>query len=700
MQKFSAPPQLSASAAPPPPANGTAGAGPRVGMLLGGAHQHHAGIARQLMRELADNAQFSIYDAPADAHAAIDQLDLLLDFGPAGAPGDRSAEAASKTVRYLSGEAAAAGKAALSGARAFIVEPHAVAARHVTSFPALVPLARGVDYSVFHTKAYRQGPMTFGWVGDTSKHALHLVKLLMPVMADLTICTIGEDASDQQLANFYNIIDVVVILSDAEYGAQTMLEAMACGVFPLVVGGTGLPECIRRHNGGLSIDVNVQALRNAMLWCVDNSQLVRQGGAQNAQAVALHYNWQILAPRWLQFLQAEIQHAAAGHRRSAPPCDLLLLDDIFPLLLSAFRIMEYNAYLSHFPTANIQSTGASFLGKSYVNIPARSFDEVKTEYEARYPAYAGRVTRYDPGWLPDARLAYLIFINNAYDFCAAMEASNMPFVFCLYPGGGFHMDNPVADHKLQRVFASPCFRKVLCTQKISYDYLLRKGMCPPEKIEYLFGGVVPTRTPSSTEKYRYKENKATFNICFVASKYSPQGRDKGYDLFIAVAKILAARHDDIFFHVVGNFDSTEIDVAELAGKISFHGMLSTDALGHFFRDMEIMLSPNRAFVLLPGAFDGFPTGAGAEAGINEVALFTSDPLQLNPFADGEEIVIIDTDADSIVAAIEPYYAAPERLYQLAARGAQRYAAAFHPDAQIAPRIRLLEQQLALLPAVD
>ena len=677
----------------------TAGpAAPRVGILLDAADAHHASMARQLAQELASSFQLSLYATPAQASAAIGQLDLLLDFSPAAPALGRSDEVARKTIRYVSGAAAAAGKSALTGARAVIVDGHASAARHAATFPQIVALERGVDCRVYRVAADRHGPLRFGWVGDARQHAVNLNQLLIPAMrGDVTISVMDAQASPQQLADFYNIIDVLLILSEQELGAQTMPEALACGVFALNASGAGLPACVSGHDGGhvggLSIDASAPALRAAMLWCVDNGSLVRQRGAQNAHAMALHGRWPVVAPRWGRFLQEEFTLATAGRTRSAPPCDLLLLDDIYPLLLSAFRITEYNAYLSHFPTAAVHSTGKSF---SIVK-ETRSFDAVRTAYEARYPAYAGRVTRYDPKWLPDARLAYLLFINNAYDFCEVLEASNTPFVFCLYPGGGFAIDGAESDRKLRRVFASPCFRKVLCTQKISYDYLLRKGLCAPEQMEFIYGGVLPTRVPSSTAKRRYKENKARFDICFVASKYSPRGVDKGYDLFIAAAKMLCARHDDIFFHVVGNFDASDIDVAELAGRLTFHGLLSTDELSHFFRDMEIMLSPNRAFILSPGSFDGFPTGAGAEAGINEVALFTSDPLHLSPFVDGEDIVIIDTNADSIVAAVERYYAAPDQLYRLAARTAQSYAAAFHPDAQIGPRLRLLEQQLALLP---
>src|SRR5260221_13378619 len=39
---------------------------------------------------------------------------------------------------------------------------------------------------------------------------------------------------------------------------------------------------------------------------------------------------------------------------------LVILDDIFPHLLSAFRIAEFNAYLSRYPNSVVHSTAVSF----------------------------------------------------------------------------------------------------------------------------------------------------------------------------------------------------------------------------------------------------------------------------------------------------------------------------------------------------
>src|SRR3970282_285347 len=107
----------------------------------------------------------------------------------------------------------------------------------------------------------------------------------------------------------------------------------------------------------------------------------------------------------------------------------------------------------------------------------------------------------------------------------------------------------------------------------------------------------------------------------------------------------------------------------LGGQILFHGRKRTDFFPSFYSGMDIILSPNIPFVLHPGSFDGFPTGACMEAGICGVAVFCSDVLKQNiRFRDGEEIVVVPPDPAEIEETIWRYYRNPDALYRLSARG--------------------------------
>ncbi|MYN09719.1 glycosyltransferase family 4 protein [Pseudoduganella aquatica] len=656
-----------------------------IGVLL---DEHDPGthsVARCLMAALEQEFQFTVLAAGNEP--AVPPFELLLDFRPAGAASP--AAGAASTLRYLTAAASAAGPEALLGARSFIVDRHTAAAQQADIFPALRPMARGVDFSIFNVQAHRTGALRLGWVGDAGAPGKAELALLAEALGDAyQISVISGQSSPQMLAAFYNSIDVLIVLSDLELAAQQLLEAAACGAFALCLSPVVLPACIAGHLGGLVLAPSAPALRAGLNWCGQQVEHIRVAGMRNAQRVAMEHNWALLAPAWSALLHREM--AQCPPQAAAAPLDLLILDDIFPLLTSAFRIAEYNCYLSHFERAAVHSTATSFPPHRQ----QEGMGPARQEYETRYPEHAGKVRLGDPRWLEPARVAYMVFINNAYTFCPALERAGTPFIFCLYPGGGFAIDGEESDRKLRRVLSSPCFRKVLCTQKITYDYLIRKQFCRAEQIEFVYGGVnsVPETYPAP--KLKFPAQKAQFDICFSAYQYSPQGIDKGYDVFVAVAKLLHARHADMVFHVIGNFTPDVIDVSELGRSIVFHGSLHTEALHQLYRSMDILLSPNRPFILSPGSFDGFPTGAALEAGVNEVALFVSDPLQLNPFADGTDLVIVQPEPHSIVQQIAAYYRDPGALYALSAQGAASLRRVLNLDTQMAPRLSLLEHAIS------
>ena len=370
-----------------------------------------------------------------------------------------------------------------------------------------------------------------------------------------------------------------------------------------------------------------------------------------------------------------------------PEANLLILDDIFPHLLSAFRIAEFNAYLSRYEKAFAYSTSAAFPAVS----ERRTFREVRDEYLGVYPEFEGHVFPFSHK-LPKADLIYFVFLHNAGYFMNVLKSSNTPFVFTLYPG--FRLGQPDSEELLRKVCSLPNLAKVITTQTLSHKYLLE--FLEPERVEFIYGGVFPSNRlarPGSVRKY-YQKDKGTFDICFVAFKYMPQGIDKGYDVFVEVAKELCRQHDDIFFHVVGPFDRLDIDVSDLRGRIKFYGIRQTEFFPEFYAGMDLILAPNVPFVLRPGAFDGFPTGCCIEAGLSGVAVFCTDPLNLNiAFTDRDEIVIVPRDVEGICDLIEKYYRNYDSLVQLARRGQKAFGLTFGLDYQMEKRFRILDEYL-------
>jgi glycosyltransferase involved in cell wall biosynthesis len=406
-------------------------------------------------------------------------------------------------------------------------------------------------------------------------------------------------------------------------------------------------------------------------------------------------------------LQAKLEVVGAGALATARKMPLVgelerklaILDDAFPHLLSAFRIAEYNAYLEEWKDAVVFSTASSFP----LLHEARSFKEVLDEYASRYPQFKGRIRSFDGESDLEDSLVYTMFLNNANFFLDTIHAYNVPFVFTLYPGGGLELEQDESDEKLRRVCSSPNLQKVIATQKVVHEYLLKKKLCDPQKIEFVYGGVYPSSLLSrhAADKSLYKEDKDTFDVCFVAHKYMERGADKGYDVFVEVARLLSEAHEDAFFHVVGSFDETDVDTGGLEGRISFYGTRPTEFFPSFYSRMDAIVSPNAPFMLAPGSFDIFPLGTCIEAGSCGVAVFCTDPLEQNvAFEDGEEIVIVPRDAQAISETVSWYHDHPEALRELSGRGREAFRRVFDMEAQMEPRLRILSELMGREPSAS
>jgi glycosyltransferase involved in cell wall biosynthesis len=372
--------------------------------------------------------------------------------------------------------------------------------------------------------------------------------------------------------------------------------------------------------------------------------------------------------------------------------EVAIFDDLFPHPQSAFRLAEYNACLARFSNCRVYSTGSTLpvISKN------QTFTEVLGEYAGNFPQFKERVSVFPGLRGVKPKIAYCVFINNARWVLPLAERAGAGFVFTLYPGGGLQLRDKACDESLRRVCSSKNFRKVIATQNVTRDYLLENEICAAENIEFIYGGAFPCHATGNNqkEKKQFGEAKNTFDLCFVAHKYMPGGRDKGYDFFVAAAKNLARSCPQARFHVVGSFSKEDFDVVELGDRIIFYGSQRPEFFGDFYNRMDLILSPNAPFILHPGAFDGFPTGCCIEAGMCGVAVMATDNLKQNvAFRDGVDILIINRDADEIARRIEYYYGQPQELYALANRGEASFRRVFDFDAQMEPRFKVMENIL-------
>lgn len=391
------------------------------------------------------------------------------------------------------------------------------------------------------------------------------------------------------------------------------------------------------------------------------------------------------AGEFLEWIEAKLEVVYLLCRRRHRG-GLVIFDDLFPWLGTGFRVSEFNGYFRAFDTCIAYSTQPHFGGEM-------------RRYRRRFPEYAKRIFRFRSERRFEGRLAYIVFLHNAARFLPTMEAYKLPFVLELYPGGEFRLDDTDSDDKLRRVCRSPCLERIIVTQSVTMKYLLGKGFCAEAMLHYIYGSVV--QLPDVTPQRNYwGKGKRTFDICFTGYRQMPLGRDKGYDVFIDVAKRLSRADTRFRFHVVGDFGAKDIDCSCLGDTIRFYGRQTTDFFPSYYRDKDLILSPNRPFVLASGAFDGIPTAAVVEAGACGVAMFCTDELSLTEgiFEAGTDIVIVRADAETITAQIMDYVRRPDALYEIGRRGKLKIETVFSPTRQLGARLALLAEILSSIPA--
>lgn len=374
--------------------------------------------------------------------------------------------------------------------------------------------------------------------------------------------------------------------------------------------------------------------------------------------------------------------------------DLLIIDDVFPSQVSSFRYAEYLHYLHNFKKIRILVNGSSL-----PLLHQNSIYEVVAKFNETYPTLKESIIIQEEQNIPIGKcsLAYFCFLNNAYRYLDIIEKEKIPFIFELYPGGGFAIDNEASDNRLRAVFSSPYFRKVITTQDISREYLLKKGFCSSEQIYHIFGVVLPENSfyEMNPDFLINSKRSSNFNISFAAFRYSKKGEDKGFDTFIQIANKLHQSSLNFHFSVVGNFGPDLIELGELKEAIDFLGVLPREKLLQFFSTQHIIISPNKPNLLELGSFDGFPTTCCIEAGLQNTLIMCTDPNNLNRgrFLSGEDIMIISDNVESTVESIKFFEKNRDELIRIVKAQKNKILRLYHPNIQLKEREKLIRAEI-------
>ncbi len=379
------------------------------------------------------------------------------------------------------------------------------------------------------------------------------------------------------------------------------------------------------------------------------------------------------------------------------PYDLLIIDDFLPNSLGSWRSIEMATYLKIFNNVQLLCLKNYYFKKIY----PINYEEDRKSFLSKYNLNSTKnnIIGIDS---PDrinvnARLGYCLFISNLKVSFPLFEKFKIPFLFTLYPGAGFRFYNKESDNFLRNVNDSPLFRGVIVTQQSTFNYLVDREIIPENKIHFIYG--VPNQLTEFNllnPKKFYKKNKSTLDICFVATKYTKFGIDKGFDVFCQVAHRPSKKYNFVKFHVVGGFGKEDVLYSIPKDQINFYSYQYFEFFKDFYCNIDIILSPVKSSVYGEGSFDGFPTGAVTDAGLFNVMMVSSDPLNDNKYPDfknWEEMIIAESNQYAISDIVEKVIENPLLIEEIATAGKNKLMTLFSRENQIDKRVDLIKEIL-------
>ena len=315
--------------------------------------------------------------------------------------------------------------------------------------------------------------------------------------------------------------------------------------------------------------------------------------------------------------------------------DLIVFDDVFPNPLSDWRLNEFLYYLE-----NIKNT---VIVSGYGSTKFNTKTSYSDYFNINYPQHKNKLIEFNIYHKYNAKLGYCLFYNNLKLAFTFFEKFNIPFVFTLYPGGGFRFYDSEIENTLERYFSSVLFKHVIVNMPHVYYYLIGKFNLNSSQITLIYG--VPIELPPIQKRVL---TNGKIKVLFSSHKYTPYGIDKGFDIFNRVAKCLE-KDGKFLFSVLGGF--TEKDLVVQTNNIEFIPELINNVLSEEMQNYDIILSPNRSHILHLGAFDGFPTGSVMHAANSGCLMMITDDWDNSEaigLIDNIDFIRISTNVSEII----------------------------------------------------
>jgi glycosyltransferase involved in cell wall biosynthesis len=158
----------------------------------------------------------------------------------------------------------------------------------------------GVDINLFYVEKIRSGALKVGWAGNINDQCKGITDIIIPACGtDFELVIAPGNIRDRgAMRAFYNEIDVFCIASTAEGEPLTLIEALACGCYPVTVDVGIVPELVVHRDNGLIVNRSTDAFRAALTWCNSNLEFIRMGAQVRAGRLRETRSWDRTANYW------------------------------------------------------------------------------------------------------------------------------------------------------------------------------------------------------------------------------------------------------------------------------------------------------------------------------------------------------------------------------------------------------------------
>jgi hypothetical protein len=371
--------------------------------------------------------------------------------------------------------------------------------------------------------------------------------------------------------------------------------------------------------------------------------------------------------------------------------NLIVVDDTIPDFTGGWRIAEFEYYADKINDVIFYTD--LYCIKHYK--VEENFYSLLIKYREKFPKSKIIIKELKLFSNINAEFAYCIFFNNILRYFKFFEKHKIPFGYTLYPGGGFGLNVEHINKQLLEIHNSKYFRFVVVNQKVTLNYLIENNLCEEKKIKYIPSSPIDTNLISINNAKRYFSfDKSTFDIAFIANKYSKGAVDKGFDIFCKLAHKLDEKYCFFRYHVVGDIEISDIPENININNIEFYGRKPPDFFNKFFESIDVLISPNKPNILAKGSFDGFPLGSSILAGINGVLLMLTDELKENTYLEDEtDFILIKPDVEDISSKIEIIVNSPEILKSIGNSGKNKLRNIQSEEIQLKPRLEIIKTYL-------